>query len=86
MVPREFLFLPSLTGSPEDQDAVLSGEFLCDIFYRCDTLRFSGAGIKGSEAIDILDDFKRITDALDHGERESRRFSGPVKIPAGGAL
>jgi hypothetical protein len=86
MVPREFLALPSLTGSPEDHDAVLSGEFLCDIFYRCDTLRFSGAGIKGDEVLDILDDFKRVTDALDYRERGARGFSGAAKIPVEGTL
>ncbi|MDR2029689.1 MAG: hypothetical protein LBP93_09160 [Treponema sp.] len=86
MVPREFTALPSLTGAPEDHDAVLSGEFLRDVFSRCDTLRFSGAGIRGTDVIGILDDFKSFTDALERGERESRRLAGRARIPAEGAL
>jgi hypothetical protein len=86
MVPREFLGLPLLAGFPEDPDEALSGKFLCDIFRRCDTLRFSGDGVEGAAVIGVLDDFKRITDALDRGERESRRAAKTPKVPAEGAL
>jgi hypothetical protein len=86
MVPREFLGLSSLTGFPEGPGQALSGEFLCDIFLRCDTLRFGGGRIEGAEVIGILDDCKRFTDALDRREREPRRFSGTSNIPAEGAV
>jgi hypothetical protein len=86
MVPREFLDLPFLAGFPEDQDEALSGTFLCDIFRRCDTLRFSGAGIEGAAVIGVLDDFKRIIDALDRGEGEARGVSKTPEAPAEGAL
>jgi hypothetical protein len=86
MVPREFLGLSFLTGFPEDPGQTLSGEFLCDIFRRCDTLRFGGGPIEGAEVIGILDDCKKFTDALDRREREPRRFSGTSNIPAEGAV
>jgi hypothetical protein len=83
MVPREFLHLPPLTGFPQADDPVLSGQFLCDVFRRCDTLRFSGAGIERNGVIGILDDFKTLIDALDRAEREPRRSPGTSEISPG---
>jgi hypothetical protein len=64
MVPREFLSLP-----PLGPGALLSGASIADLFRRCDTLRFSGAGIEQAAVSAILDDFRTMISALDAAER-----------------
>jgi hypothetical protein len=68
MVPREFLALPAL-GSGD----ALSPEALSDLFRRCDTLRFSGAGIEREAVFTLLDEFKAMTGLLDTAEKERYR-------------
>jgi hypothetical protein len=69
MVPREFLSLPSLGGGE-----YLAGDFISSLFRRCDTLRFSGSTAEKNTVLDLLDDFKKFTDALDKAEQEKAPF------------
>jgi hypothetical protein len=60
MVPGEFLGIPPLAEG-------YSGEFLRDLFLRCDTQRFSGQGIPREEALDLLDRVRAFTGAMAQG-------------------
>jgi hypothetical protein len=55
--------LPGEPGSP------LSGLFLCDLFRRCDALRFSGEPLSPGAALSLLDEAGTFTGALDQAER-----------------
>jgi hypothetical protein len=70
MVPGEFLNLPPLAETPGAGD-FLSGKFLCDIFRRCDSLRFSGTGIERGEVLEMVEDVRKLVGALDRAERET---------------
>jgi hypothetical protein len=76
MVPREFLALPSL--GPGD---ALSGSALWALFRRCDTLRFSGAGIERDAVFTLLDDFRNLIAALAAAEKE--RYHSKKVRPSG---
>jgi hypothetical protein len=76
MVPREFLGLPSLGPG-----SALSGAALSALFRRCDTLRFSGAGIEREAVAALLDDFQSLIAALADAEKE--RYQGLKRHPAG---
>jgi hypothetical protein len=74
MIPGEFRAFPVRdlfdddTGTdavpgPQDADGVLTGAFLCDLFSRCDALRFSGFPVTADAAGELLDraaDFTRL--------------------------
>jgi hypothetical protein len=83
MVPREFLALPALGDG-----YVLSPAALSELFHRCDTLRFSGAGIEREAVFKILDEFKVMTDFLEAAEKERYRKpkSGVEQQAPGGAV
>ncbi|MDR2111364.1 MAG: hypothetical protein LBP32_08675 [Spirochaetaceae bacterium] len=70
MVPGEFLTLPPLADLPGAED-LLSGNFLCDIFRRCDSLRFSGTGIERREVLEMVEDVRKLVGVLDRAEREA---------------
>jgi hypothetical protein len=75
MVPREFLALPALGAG-----YALSPPALSELFRRCDTLRFSGAGIEQAAVGRLLDAFKDMADLLAAAEKERygrRRTGGP---------
>jgi hypothetical protein len=66
MIPGEFLAFPvrdlfdddagaDTVSGPQDTDGVLTGRFLCDLFGRCDDLRFSGFPVAGDAAGEVLD-------------------------------
>jgi hypothetical protein len=71
MVPREFLSLPSLGGGN-----YLAGDFISSLFRGCDTLRFSGGSVEKEPALELLGDFKKLTDALDKAERDKTTAGG----------
>jgi hypothetical protein len=73
MVPREFLALPAL-----GDHAALSPAALSELFRRCDTLRFSGAGIEQSAVVKLLDEFKEMAFLLAAAEKERYRKPQPV--------
>ena len=68
MVPREFLTLPALGEEP-----ALSQTAVSELFRRCDTLRFSGAGIEREAVWTLLDDFRALTGLLEAAEKERYR-------------
>jgi hypothetical protein len=81
MVPREFLTLPRF-----GDHAALSPAALSELFHRCDTLRFSGAGIERETVFMLLDEFKEMTSLLEAAEKERyRRPSVPQQTPGGAA-
>ncbi|GHT78770.1 hypothetical protein FACS1894130_05960 [Spirochaetia bacterium] len=64
MVPEEFLTLPPLDGpgsegsearSPDSLGAQYGGAFFCDVFLRCDAMRFSGRPPERGELAALLD-------------------------------
>jgi hypothetical protein len=65
MVPREFLGLPILPPG-----AAFSGAALSELFRRCDTLRFSGAGIGRDAVFALMDDFAEFITALEAAEKD----------------
>jgi hypothetical protein len=80
MSAGEFINMPPLI-IPEDEvkdsrnlesayQRVLSGAFLCGIFRRCDTLRFSGTGIARRELFDIIDEIQKVIDTLNQIEKK----------------
>jgi hypothetical protein len=68
MVPGEFLTLPAL-----GDDYALSPPALSEFFRRCDTLRFSGAGIAPDAVFKILDEFMEMTFLLEAAEKDRYR-------------
>jgi hypothetical protein len=59
----------------DDEAKILSGSFICGVFRRFDTLRFSGTGIERAELLGILDELLLFTDTLDRAERKSQTRS-----------
>jgi hypothetical protein len=78
MVPREFLALPAL-----GDDSALSPAALSELFRRCDTLRFSGAGIPQDAVWKLLDEFKETTFLLEAAEKDRYRKPQPVTYNRG---
>jgi hypothetical protein len=66
MAPGEFL---PVSLFPEEEPARFSGRFLCDLFRRCDVLRFSGNGISRGDVIDLVETAGGFVDALGSGEK-----------------
>jgi hypothetical protein len=75
MVPGEFLALPALGDR-----LALSPAALSELFRRCDTLRFSGAGIEPAAAGRLLDEFKEMTLLLEAAEKDRRRSRGKEEL------
>jgi hypothetical protein len=75
MTASEFMHISSLITAELESagQPVLSGAFLCDIFRRCDTLRFSGTRIASEELLSILNGIQRFINALNQAEKNSIR-------------
>jgi hypothetical protein len=67
MAPSEFL---SLFPQETQETALFSGRFLCDLFRRCDILRFSGNRIDRGDVIDLVETAGSFVDALGRSEKE----------------
>ncbi|MDR0562972.1 MAG: hypothetical protein LBG73_09835 [Spirochaetaceae bacterium] len=63
----EFMGLSPLFGA-EPESPVLSGDYLCGLFRRCDILRFSGVRMARHELLSVLDEMERFVDALNRRE------------------
>jgi hypothetical protein len=76
MVPREFLSLPILPPGE-----ALSGNFLSELFRRCDTLRFSGEGIDRDAVLALVDDFAGFIAAQEAAEKDRRAAEKKRPLP-----
>jgi hypothetical protein len=89
MVPGEFPGLSSLFSPEEGKVPPGTGEFLRDLFRRCDTLRFSGGLIDRGMTLGVIEDMGDFVSTLEKAEKQrspvSRGLSGGG-VPAGGRL
>jgi hypothetical protein len=73
---------PDTAARAEAGYAIVSGHFLCRVFRRCDTLRFSGIPINQQELLGILEELQGFTDTLARADKEQNLLRLKVKRAA----